>query len=109
MSKRRIEREIEIVRRALGPIEPKIKPNYYRLDYDTMTEQEKFIVKGAMEAQDEVWERAKKEQNVNSIAHLNMNKIQLTTDEVTLFKAFDILFQRHAISPNEYSARHPIH
>jgi hypothetical protein len=109
MSKNRIEREIEMVRRALETREPEIKPGYYRLDEDTMTKQEKRLVKGALDSYLNVVERSKKAQNVKLVGELDWSKITLTDDEITLHKAFNIIFQKHAVSPKEYSARHPIH
>jgi len=108
VSAKALRKEIEIIERALNTA-PKVKPSYYRLDYGTMTDKERFIVEGAKEAHEEIWKRAMKEQNVTRRFNVDWSKAECTEDEAALMDAFNVIFQRHAVSRVEYSRRYPIH
>ncbi|MCK4481682.1 hypothetical protein KAU55_00535 [Candidatus Bathyarchaeota archaeon] len=105
-----MKRTLTMLERVFLP-EPELerKPGYYRLDYGTMTQPEKDTVKEALEQNEQISLEAMKEQKVTRRFDVDYSNVKITQDQHSLLVMADAVFQKHAVSPKEYSRRYPIH
>lgn len=106
MSVSKLRGDIEIVQKALNVVSEEPKT---RLDFEAMTDQEQFIVKGATALTRAAMRRAIKEQNVNSLSDVDLSKIPIIEEDRSIFEAYAIIERKYLVSEKEYWRRHPIH